>query len=201
MSIGATRPGQLEHLLHRLTARDEVLRRGMARDAFTEQIELAFALLEEALASGDFVKLRLNGLSQPLHFGPELCALKVELQAFQRVAPARGVSSLDNAVFVALCRAAKLAEIDVASATRARVTADIADERPAHRSRGDAVMMHVLLGHVGVVPLDARFETSCLLVERSSNRRRPERCPRAAEAPHPFQFRRGDSSNACDDAG
>src|SRR5688572_21402746 len=135
----------------------------MTRHAFTKQVELAFALFQETLASGDLVQFRLNGLAQPLHFGPELCAFEIELQAFELVTPARSVPPFDNAVLVALGRATQLTEIDISPATGARVTTHIADQRPAHRRRGDAIVMDVLLRHIGVMPLDAALEAAGFL--------------------------------------
>src|SRR5688572_14496973 len=96
---------QFEDVLHGLAARDEILRRGMASDAFAQQIELAFPFLQESLAFGDFMELRLHSLAQAFHFRPELRSLEVELQALQRIAPTLGITPLDDAVFVSLSRA------------------------------------------------------------------------------------------------
>ena len=81
--------GQLQHLLHRLAAGDEVLRRCVTVHAFAQQVELAFAALEQPLAAIQFLEALADGIAQPLDLVAESRRLEVGADGFELRSPAR----------------------------------------------------------------------------------------------------------------
>ena len=68
---------QLQDVLHRLAAGDEVLRRRMAIDALAQQVQLTLAPLQQPLAAIQFLQARADGLAQALDFVAEIGRLEV----------------------------------------------------------------------------------------------------------------------------
>ena len=77
---------QLQDVLHGLAAGDEVLGGGLPIDALAQQVQLAFAPLEQPLAAIEFLQACADGLAQPLDLVAEarrleVCADRVDVRA------------------------------------------------------------------------------------------------------------------------
>src|SRR6185436_20584512 len=108
----------------------------------------------------EVLQLAVNDGAQALDLLPEICALEVLTQRLERIAPARGVLSGHGTVAFALAEAGRLLEIDFRSQARAGIPAGIAHQRPAGGPLTLAIVLDVLLGDVGIVPLHLRVEAS-----------------------------------------
>jgi hypothetical protein len=63
--------------------------------ALTQQIQFSFASSNEPFTAVDFLETLVDGFTKPLDLSSKVCALKVEPQLLERVAPARSVLSND----------------------------------------------------------------------------------------------------------
>src|SRR4051812_767487 len=95
----------------------------------------------------------------------ERARLEVRSQCLKLGSPARGILTDHAAALVALTDAGELPEVDLPLETCACKAARVPGQGPAHRLAACTVVMHVLLGFIGVVPLYLRLEAAGLLVE------------------------------------
>ena len=102
----------------------------------------------------------VHHLTEFFDLPPHVRTLKVGPKCLQVVTPAGSILPNDRALFRALSDTLGFAEIDLLSETSAHVPARIPHQRPADRRRALAVVVYVLLGHVGVVPDDLLFKST-----------------------------------------
>ena len=103
----------------------------------------------------------VHHLTEFFDLPPHVRTLKVGPKCLQVVTPAGSILPNDRALFRALSDTLGFAEIDLLSETGAHVPARVSHQRPADGRRALAVVVYVLLGHVGIVPDDLLFESTC----------------------------------------
>ena len=85
--------GELQDVLHRLAAGDEVLRGGMTVDALAQEIQLTLAAFQQPLAPIQFLQPRADGIAQPLHLLAQIGRLEIGADGIELGAPALCVAS------------------------------------------------------------------------------------------------------------
>ena len=144
---------ELEHILHGRAAGDELLGRGVASDALAQQVQLALTFGHQPLAAVHVLQPPVHNVAKTLDFPPKTAALKIGAKGFQLDRPSSPRPSQRRCTVAAPCaRHSLFAEVDFLSQARAGVAAGVTHERPADRRAAFAVVVHVLLGHVRVVP-------------------------------------------------
>ena len=139
---------QFEHVLHRLAAGDEMLRRRVTVDAVAQQVQLTLTAFQETLAPVQFLETFAHRLVETLHFVSDARCLKIGADDVEISAPTLSVAADSRTMLCALSHARRLAKIDLLSHARARETAGVSDQGPTHRRRGFPIVVHVLFGHV-----------------------------------------------------
>ena len=81
---------ELEHILHRGAARDEVLRGRVARDALAQQVQLALAFGDVPLAALEFLQTPVHGVPNALDLPSQIR----DSESRSEAPPARHPSSL-----------------------------------------------------------------------------------------------------------
>lgn len=139
---------QIEHIVHRSTARHKMLRRRKPRHALPQQVQLPFALRHLAFAPLQRLQLLVHCSADMLEFLFQRRTLVISAKRFEFVAPAGSVAADQDASRRALCRAFSLAQVHLASETRTGITAHVPGERPAHRRIPLAIVVDVLFGDI-----------------------------------------------------
>ena len=100
----------------------------------------------------------MRGLSKALDLLAEAGPLKLVTQFGKRIPPALSIPSHSGARRRALRRALALAKIDFVSKTCAHVATGVTGQRPTYRNGTRAIVVHLLFGHIRVVPHNFLFE-------------------------------------------
>jgi hypothetical protein len=79
--------GELQNVLHRLTARDEMLCRGVAIGALAEQVQFSLAAFEQPFAPIELLQSLPDGFAQALDFLTEARRLEVGANGFNLATP------------------------------------------------------------------------------------------------------------------
>ena len=145
---------EFEYILHDRTARDELLGGRMTGDALAQQVQFPLAFGDESFSALQVLEAPVHGLAKTFDLAAKASALEVCAQCLEFVTPAVGVLSDDRTFRRALRQALAFTEIDLVSETRARIPARVSHQGPADGPAGLAIMVHVLFGHIGVVPQD-----------------------------------------------
>ena len=144
--------GEFEDILHGCTAGDELFGRGMTSDALAQQVQLALTPGHQPLAAVHVLQPPVHDVAKTLDFPPKAAAVKIGAKRLQLGRPSSPRPCQRRCTGRALRKALLFREIDLLSQARARVAAGVADQGPADGRAALAVVVHVLLGHIGVVP-------------------------------------------------
>jgi len=165
---GSDSPRHLEHLPHSRTLGDEVPRGRGLREANTQSIQLAFAASDKSLSPLDLQQLTPDEIAQPADLLGQVDPLEVAPKRLEPIVPAGRVPPDRSAVAHPLAKTGRLDEVDFVTEAGARIAAGVADQRPADRLRGLAVVLDVPLRDVRIVPLHFRVESPGRGVELQS---------------------------------
>src|SRR5688572_12021308 len=134
----------------------------------------------------------MHGDLQSIDLVLQARALKVAAQRGQIAAPRRRVAADDRASLGPLAGTRAFAKIDLLPQAGAGVSAGVAGQGPAHRVLALAVVMHVLLGFIRIVPGELGVDAAVLsaveanhfgahdALERMQDRARTEAVERVA---------------------